>query len=468
MTVAVGSDSLVSPDAAWIERLRAQLAGQLITSDSVEFDAARAVRDIMLERRPLAIVRPATAEDVAEVVRVARAYDLPLAIRSGGHSIARYGTIDGAIVIDLSDMKRIDVNPLTRTASVQAGNTSGDLAGPAAVHGLALSTGDTASVGFGGLTTGGGIGYMVRKYGLTIDNLLAAQVVTADGVIVTASATEHPELFWAIRGGGGNFGIITEFTFRLAPVPQILGGLLMLPATREVIRAYLEYAVAAPDDLTTLADVMLAPPFPFVPQEYVGQPVLSILVCWTGSEEEGERVLAPLRALATPVADLVSPIPYPDIYNFTEHLTHPFGWSIRSMFANELSDATLDAALDALRDTTSPFNLFHLRPLGGAMFRVSPGATAFAHRHQRYFVAVIGVWLDPNEDESLHQGWVKSLWQTIRHEADGVYVNFLEQEGEDRIHDAYPPATYARLAEVKRRYDPDNVFRFNQNINPAG
>jgi FAD/FMN-containing dehydrogenase len=333
--------------------------------------------------------------------------------------------------------------------------------------GLALSTGDTSTVGMGGLTTGGGIGFMVRKYGLAIDNLLSARVVTADGELVNANVTEHPELFWAIRGGGGNFGIVTEFEYRLAPVNQVLGGELLLPASREVIRGYLEYTAAAPDDLTTLANLMYAPPAPHVPSDRVGELVLSVLVCWTGSIEVGERDLAPLRALARPIADVVSPIPYPRIYSFTAHQEIRHGWSIRSMFADELSDTTLDAALSAIERATSPYSIIQFRGLGGAMRRVSSETTAFAHRDRRYFVALVGVWLDPGEDAAVHQAWVRSLWEQVRPECLGVYVNFLEEdEGQERILDAYPSSTFARLTEIKRRYDPRNFFKFNQNIRP--
>jgi len=360
----------------------------------------------------------------------------------------------------------VSVDPEQRIARVQSGATSGDLAGPAHAHGLALSTGDTHSVGMGGLTTGGGIGFMVRKYGLAIDNLLAAQVVTAAGEIVTASASEHPDLFWAIRGGGGNFGIVTEFMYRLAPVGQILGGELLLPASRKVIRGYLDYMAAAPEDLTTIANLLHAPPAPYVPQERVGELVLSILVCWTGSVADGERALAPLRALATPVADAVSSIPYPKIYQFTAHQAAPHGASIRSMFADTLSDAALDAMLVAMEHASSPFSLVQLRGLGGAMARVDNHTTAFAHRDRRYFVAIIGLWLDAADDPAAHSAWTESLWQTIRREGSGVYVNFLENEGAHRVRDAYPPATFARLVKIKRTYDPQNIFRFNQNIPP--
>ena len=458
-TIAITGDGM--------EMLRSRLRGQLITAGDADYDEARRVLYFTVDRRPRAIVRAADARDVAAAVDFARDHSLPLAVRSGGHSLAYLSVIDNAIVVDLSDMARVSIDPDMRIARVQPGATSGDLAGPANAHGLALSTGDTHSVGMGGLTTGGGIGFMVRKHGLAIDNLLSAQVVTAAGDILTASAEEHSDLFWAIRGGGGNVGIVTEFVFRLAPVSQILGGELMLPASREVLRGYLDYAASAPDDLTTIANLIYAPPAPHVPAEHVGKLVLSILVSWTGDTAAGELALAPLRALATPVADAVAPIPYPEIYRFTAHQAEPHAASIRMMFADDLSDEALDATLSAMERASSPFSLIQFRGLGGAMARVANGATAFAHRERRYFVAVIGLWLDAKEDPAVHDAWTAALWQTIRHEGRGVYVNFLEVEGPDRVRDAYPPATFARLAAVKRRYDPRNLFRFNQNVPPA-
>jgi FAD/FMN-containing dehydrogenase len=451
---------------AELERLRPLLDGELITADHAGFDAARKLVSISVDRRPLAMVRAASARDVAAAVRFAVDNSLSLSVRSGGHSLAHHSVIDNALVVDLSAMKRVAVDPEQRIAYVQAGATSGDLAGPAHAHGLALSTGDTHSVGMGGLTTGGGIGFMVRKQGLAIDNLLAAQVVTAAGEIVRASADENPDLFWAIRGGGGNFGIVTEFTYRLSPVGQIYGGELLLPATREVLRGYLDYAVAAPDELTTIANLMHAPPAPHVPPERVGEEVLSILVCWTGTMADGERAVAPLRALATPVADAVGPLPYPEIYRFTAHQAEPHGASIRMMFADALSDATLDAALAALRTASSPFSIIQFRGLGGAMARVADDATAFAHRGRRYFVAPIAIWLDPAEEAARHTAWTMALWERMRPEGAGVYVNFLENEGAGRVREAYPGATLARLAAIKARYDPQNLFCFNQNIRP--
>jgi hypothetical protein len=308
---------------------------------------------------------------------------------------------------------------------------------------------------------------LVRKYGLAIDNLLSAQVVTADGEIVTASATEHPDLFWAIRGGGGNFGIITEFAFRLAPVGQVLGGALVLPGTKEVIRGYLEYSVNAPEDLTTIANLMYAPPAPFIPEDRVGELVLVILTVWTGEHEDGERAIAPLRALAAPVADSIAPMPYPAIYAYMEPAAAPHGASVRSMFGDDVTDATIDAVLEAMGGVSSPMNLVQFRGLGGAMAAVPPDATAFGQRDKNYLVLIVSCWSDAAEDPAPHHAWTESLWQKVRADGSGVYVNFLENEGEERIREAYGSANFARLAEVKAKYDATNLFRFNQNIRPA-
>jgi FAD/FMN-containing dehydrogenase len=460
--VSHGISVLLDPVAA----LRDQVLGDVLTPESDAFDEARRLPYVTVDRRPRVIVRVATAEDIVTTVNFAREQGWPLSVRSGGHSLAYFSVADDAVVVDMSKMKKVTIDPATGIAKVQGGATSGDLAAAAQPLGLALTTGDTRSVGIGGLTTGGGVGFMVRKYGLTIDNLLSAKVVLADGRIVTASVDEHADLFWAIRGGGGNVGIITEFTFQLARVGTILGGDLMLPASREVVRKYLDYVATAPEDLTTIANVMQAPPAPYVPAERIGEVVLSILVSWTGSIEEGKKVLAPLRALAEPVADTVAPIPYEDIYRYTDHYSAPHSAAIRMMFSDALSDDAIDAGIEAIRNASSPFGMFHLRGLGGAMSRVAADATAFANRTQQYFVAIINVWLDPADDAAVHQAWTESLWQKIRHEGSGVYVNFLESEGEERIREAYPAGAYERLAEVKGKYDPENFFRFNQNVSP--
>lgn len=468
MSTTMHNPAILPTNRFNFEQLEVNILGELIRPGDTAYDEVRRVMLITIDRHPLAIVRALTAHDVASTVMFACENNIPIAVRGGGHSLAGHSMADDALVIDLALMKDIAIDPATGIANVGAGVTSGELAGPAAAHGFALSTGDTASVGFGGLATGGGIGFMVRKYGLAIDNLVAAQVVTATGEILTASADEHPNLFWAIRGGGGNFGIVTSFTFRLAPVgPLIVGGALFLPATRAVVRGYLDYAVTAPDDLTTIANLMSAPPAPFVPQEWIGKPVLAILLCWTGEQEAGERALAPLRALATPIADVVGPMPYPALYNFTAPQSAPHGAAIRSMFADELDDMAIDTAIAAIHGVTSPFSVIQFRGLGGAMARVDAAATAFAHRERRYLVAIIGAWLDSAEDATRHREWVESLWCAVRHAGIGAYANFLADEGTNRIGEAYPTATHARLASLKAQYDPENIFRLNQNIAPS-
>ena len=469
MTIATTSIESSFTDPALqgeLEALRARIGGELLLEDAPQYDDARRVHDITVDRRPLAIVRAASAQDVAEAVRFARRTNVPLAVRSGGHSLAGHGSIDGAVVVDLSALRGISIDPERKTARVQPGVTSGDLAGPAHAYGLALTTGDTSSVALGGLVTGGGMGWMVRKHGLAIDNLLSAQVVTADGTVVTASSHEHQELFWAIRGGGGNFGIITEFEFRLASVGQVLGGALLLPATRDVIRGCLEYIAAAPDELSVIADVTHAPPAPFVPAERIGEPVLMVLACWSGDIAEGERVLAPLRALATPIADAIAPIPYPVMYAFTEAAASPGAPALRSMFCDGFTDDEIDAMLEAIGRSTAPVSMVQIRSLGGEMARVGSDATAFAHRERRFCTNILAIWFDPTEDATPHRAWVESLWQALLPAARGVYANFLADEGDERVRHAYPGGTYQRLATLKQTYDPANLFRFNQNIRP--
>jgi FAD/FMN-containing dehydrogenase len=412
-------------------------------------------------------VRVANADDVARVVSFARDGGIELAVRSGGHSATGLCLSDGGIVIDLHDMKRVDLDAGAKTVWAEAGITAVELAQALDAHDLALSFGDTGSVAIGGLTTGGGVGYLVRRHGLTIDSLIAAEVVTADGKIRRVDGKTEPDLFWAIRGGGGNFGIVTEFTYRLAPVSQIYGGALILPATKEVLRGYLDYATSAPEDLTTIANLMFAPPAPFIPEDKVGSLVLIILPVWTGSIEDGEKVMAPLRALAAPVADLVSPMPYPMIYRFTDFAAEPHGASLRSMFSDDLSDDAIDAILSAMEQRSTPFALVQLRGLGGALAKVDTYATAFAHRDAKVMLAIINIWLDPSEDSAPHVAWTEALWAQVRGEGSGAYVNFLEEEGEGRIRDAYPQVTYDKLAKIKAYYDPDNVFHFNQNIKPS-
>jgi FAD/FMN-containing dehydrogenase len=448
-----------------LDALRAELTGEALTAESPGYDDSRQMHDPSIDYRPEIIVRAADAKDVATAVRFAAQAGLPVAARSGGHGLSDDMLVDVAIAVDLSLLKGITINADEATAQVQAGVTSGELAGPAGAHGLALTTGDTSSVGLGGLVTGGGIGFMVRKFGLTIDNLISAQVVTADGSIFNASETENADLFWGIRGGGGNFGIVTEFKFRMARVGQIFGGGIVFPATREVIRGYADYAPDAPDDLTMIGQLMPAPPAPFIPADWVGKPVFMVLICWSGGLNEGKAAVEPLRKLGTPVAEILAPMPYPAIYNLTAEAAARHGNSIRSMVQLQISDDSIDKMIAAMPSGTAMMNMVQIRGLGGAFARVPATATAFSDRDARYITSVIAVWMDENEDATPHREWIRSLYDQICHEASGVYVNFLETESEERIRECYGE-NFERMVELKRKYDPQNMFRYNQNIKP--
>lgn len=443
-----------------------KLNGHVIAPRDADYDAARAVFYGGIDRRPAAIVRVANAADVARVVSLARETGLELAVRSGGHSVAGHSVSDGGIVLDLSAMKKIDIDTDRRTAWAETGLTAAEYTAATAPHGLATGFGDTGSVGIGGLTLGGGVGYLVRKYGLTIDSLLAADVVTADGQLVRADAESHPDLFWAIRGGGGNFGVATRFLFRLHEVSAVVGGPLILPATPEVISGFIAAADAAPEELSTIANVMPAPSMPFLPPEQHGRLVVLALMAYAGPAEEAQRVLAPFRALAAPVADLVRSMSYAEVFMPDDPDDHP-AVSGYSMFIDTVDSDVAETIVERLRAAPTSFAVAQLRVLGGAVARVPVEATAFAHRGRRIMVTLIAHHERPEERPET-DAWVADFADALRQEDTGVYVNFLGDEGEARVHDAYPGATWARLAAVKARYDPTNLFRLNQNIPPAG
>jgi FAD/FMN-containing dehydrogenase len=450
--------------SASIEALSQRLVGEAIAPDHAEYDAARRVWNKEYVRQPALVVRAADALDVAHTLRYARQHDLPLALRSGGHSLAGFGSVDDGVVLDLSRMRGVTIDPTTGVARVQPGVTSDRLAPLAAEHGLGLSTGDAPTVGIGGLTLGGGVGFMVRKYGLTIDSLLSADVVTADGNQITASPSEHPDLFWALRGGGGNFGVVTSFEFQLRPVGTVIGGPIMYPATREVIRRYVDRAIEAPDGLTTITLLLKAPPLPIIPAELHGKLILLILAVFVGDHAEADAAYQPLRALGPGLVDMTGPMPYHDIFELTRDATVSSHHDGRSGFLTELPDALIDSMLGHLEHGTSPLSFAQIRPLGGAFARVPADATAFAHRDRRYMLSVINDW--DVGDAAQHRAWTRAFWKDVRPYASGVYVNFLEESERARIHEAYPGDTYARLAAVKRAYDPANVFKLNQNIQP--
>jgi hypothetical protein len=460
--VAISND----PTTLSISDVRAAIHGRVITPDDPGYDEARTVVVGGIDRRPAVIVRVADTADVQHVVRLAGATGLELAVRSGGHSGAGHSTTDGGIVLDLRDMTALDIDVEGRSAWAETGLTAAAYSAAAGAHGLATGFGDTGSVGIGGITLGGGVGYLVRKYGLTIDDLLAADVVTADGELRRVDADQHPDLFWAIRGGGGNFGVATRYQFRLHDVPTFVGGMLILPATAETVASFIAAAEAASEELSTIANVMPCPPVPFVPEEHHGQVVILALMAYAGEVEAGERALAPFRAIATPLADMLKPMPYPEIYPPDDDSYHPLAIA-RTMFIDKVDGDVARLIVDRLEASDATMRVAQLRVLGGAMARVPADATAFAHRTSRIMVNIAAFYEGP-DDRAVREAWVEGFVADLHQGDDGAYVNFLVDEGQERVHAAYPGATWDRLREVKRRYDPDNVFRLNQNIPPAG
>ena len=449
-----------------IPELRATFKGQVIVPADTGYDAARSIFYGGIDRHPAAIIRVADAADVSRVVSLARDSGLELAVRSGGHSPAGHSVTEGGIVLDLSDMRALDIDVKGRTAWAETGLTASEYTNAADAYGLATGFGDTGSVGIGGITLGGGVGYLVRKHGLTIDSLLAADVVTADGQLLRADPETNPDLFWAIRGGGGNFGVATRFQFRLHEVDTVVGGMLILPATPEVIAGFIAEAEAAPEELSTIANVMPAPPMPFLPAESHGKLVVLALLVYAGQVEAGERALAPFRALAAPLADMLHPMRYPEIYPPEESDYHPTAIG-HTMFLDTIDRDVAETIFDYLQSSDATMRVAQLRVLGGAMARVPVEATAFAHRRSRIMVNLAAFYTGP-EDQAVRKAWVADFAAAVQQGDSGAYVGFLGDEGEARVREAYPGATWDRLAAIKARYDPANLFRLNQNIPPAG
>ena len=444
--------------------LRALFNGPVIAPEDAEYDQARTIFYGGIDRRPAAIVRVMDAGDVARVVSLARETGMELAVRSGGHSNAGHSVTEGGIVLDLSSMKALDIDVKGKAAWAETGLTAGEYTTAADAHGLATGFGDTGSVGIGGLTLGGGVGYLVRKYGLTIDNLLAADIVTADGQLRQVNAENEPDLFWAIRGGGGNFGVATRFQFRLHELRSAFGGMLILPATPEVIAGFIAAADAAPDELSTIANVMTAPPMPFLPQELYGKPIVMALLVYVGGPESGERVIAPFRALATPLADMVRPMRYPEIYQPEQEGYHPVAAG-RTMFVDQIDRSVAEMILHYLKASTGSMAVAQLRVLGGEMARVPAESTAFAHRQSKIMVNVAALY-EKSDEKATQEAFVTEFAAALKQSDGGAYVNFLGDVDQQQVRAAYPDGTWDRLATIKTRYDPTNLFHLNQNIPP--
>jgi FAD/FMN-containing dehydrogenase len=410
-------------------------------------------------------VKVANAKDIAKTVSFAREHGVELAVRSGGHSGAGFSLTDGGIVIHLGKLRGLEIDAEARAAWAETGLTAGEYTEATGKHGLATGFGDTASVGIGGLTTGGGVGYLIRKYGLTIDSLLAAEVVTADGEILHIDEEHYPDLFWAIRGGGGNFGVATRFKYQLQPVSDIVGGMIFLPATPETISEFMAAAGEAPEELSGIANVMPAPPMPFLPPEIHGKTIIFGMLVHVGGGEAGERAIAPFKKLATPLGDMTGPKKYPEIYAGPEG-PHPVASSVRSMFMDKVGKVEAQYMLDQLEKDNAPIRAVQLRVLGGAAARVPVMATAYAHRQSKIMVNVATVY-DNLADAPSHEAWVQETLNGLRQTDKGVYANFLVNDWEGRIREAYPGFTWRRLTEIKKKYDPTNLFHLNPNIPPA-
>ena len=455
---------MITTNPGAIDELRERLAGDVITPDDARYDELRVVMAGAVDDRPAVIVRPRDTADVTAAVAFARMSGLELAVRCGGHSGPGYGTTEGGVAIDLRELKDIEIDPERRIAHAAGGLTAIEVTDAAAEHGLAVGFGDTGSVGIGGITLGGGIGYLVRKHGLTVDSLLGAEVVTADGSVLQVDADSHPDLFWAIRGGGGNFGVVTRFTFALHPIEQIVGGFLVLPATPETITGFMRLSAEAPEELSTIANVMNCPPLPFVAEEHHGSLVLFAMLCHAGDVAAGEAAVAPFRELAEPLADLVKPMPYAEMFPPEEGDYRPIAVG-RTMFLDHVDEAMAATMLEFLEASDSSMKAIQLRALGGAMARVPADATAFAHRAAPIMGIVVS-FVDGQDDRPMREQWAEDFAAAIDQGLPGAYVNFVEEDSEAGARSAYPDATWDRLAAVKARYDPTNLFHRNQNVPP--
>lgn len=445
---------------AHITSFRDALRGEVICPGEPHYDFARRIWNASIDKHPGLIVRCLGTADVIDAVNFARNHDLLVSIRGGGHNVGGRALCDGGMAIDLSLMRGVMVDANARTAWVQGGAKLGDLDRETHLHGLAAPVGVVSATGVAGLTLGGGVGWLVRKYGMTVDNVLAFEVVTAEGTLLTASAEHHPDLFWALRGGGGNFGVVVSFTFRLHPVHTVLGGMLLFPRERaaELIRVYRQFIESAPEELTAYAGLLCAPD---------GTPVVGIIVCYCGDLAEGERVIQPLRDFGTPLLDTIQPMPFPQMQCLLDG-AFPTGnqnyW--KGMFLRGLNDAAIDTMIAHANQATSPLSAVVIEYYAGAASRVPVSETAFAPRHETYDIGILAQWSDPAESAQ-QIAWTRGLAAALEPFGSGAYLlNFLAADDDDRVRAAFGPS-YERLVAVKNRYDPSNFFSINQNIKPT-
>jgi FAD/FMN-containing dehydrogenase len=454
-----------------LERLRDSLHGSLILPGDRGYDEARSIWNGAIDRRPAYIARCTGVADVVAAVGFARERDLRVAVRSGGHGVGGHAVCEGGLLIDLSPMKGIRVDPARRAGRAEAGVLWGELDRETQLFGLATVGGIVTHTGIAGLTLGGGIGWLMRKYGATVDNLLSADVVTANGEVVTASEERHADLFWGIRGGGGNFGIVTSFEYRLHPVgPVVLAGPIFHPLADapDVLRFYREFIAGAPDELTTILALRMAPPLPFLPEDVHGKPIVMVGSCYAGAPEDGAEVVRPLKEFGSPIVDLLEPMPYRELQSMFDPGA-PHGWHYywKSVELPPLTDGAIETLVEQASKITSPHSYCIVFQLGGALGRVDEGETAFSQRGTAHNVGIDAAWTEDDPDGDRHIAWVRDFYDAMQPHAGGhVYVNFLGDEGGERVRQAYGAENYERLVELKRAYDPTNFFRRNQNIAP--
>jgi FAD/FMN-containing dehydrogenase len=454
---------------ASIDELREQVRGEVIAQGDDGYEEARRVFNAMIDRRPAVVVRPANAGDVVTAVLHAREQGLDLAVRGGGHGVPGFGTCDDGVVIDLSSMRGVRVDPRTSTARADGGATWGDFNAATHAFGLATTGGVVSTTGVAGLTLGGGIGYLTRGYGLSCDNLISADVVTADGRILVVSEEEHDDLFWALRGGSGNFGVVTSLEFRLHPVKDIYAGPMFfeLSEASTILAFFREFIADAPEELGAFPGFQIAPPLPFIPEDRHGETFALIVGCWAGPVDEGENVFKTFHDVAPVVAEHVGPMPYPALNSAFDGL-YPAGelqhyW--KANFVKELTDDAIDAHVRFGSQVPVVNSTMHLYPINGAAQRVAPDATAFAYRDATFATVIAGMWPDPADNDA-NIGWVRDYYEaTAPYSEEGGYINFMSGDDQGRIEANYR-GNYPRLVDVKRRYDPDNVFHLNQNIAP--
>ena len=467
VTTTSGENCVLAGNA--IDQFKPSLRGDILSSTDNGYDAARKVWNGMIDKRPALIVRCSGVADVISAVRFARDHDLLVSVRGGGHNVAGSAVCDGGLVIDLSLMKGVHVDPIRRTARAQPGATLGDLDHETQAFGFAVPAGIVTTTGIAGLTLGGGFGWLNRKYGLTCDNLLSADVVTSEGQMLKASPEENADLFWGLRGGGGNFGIVTSFEYQMHAVgPTVLAGLIVYPMAKapEVLQFYRDFVADIPYELTAVPALRLAPPAPFLPEEVHGKPIIAVFVCYCGPVEEGERALRPLRGFGTPLADVIQPKPFIMHQSMLDPM-QPAGrnyyWKSDDLL--ELTDPAIDTIVAHSEAITSPHTIVPLFQFGGVGSKVAEDATAYSHRNAAYALNCNASWTEGEPER--HIQWARDFSSAMQPYSNGVYMNFLGDEGEERTKAAYGAAKFDRLVSLKNKYDPTNFFRINQNIKPT-